>query len=275
MLLTNVNGSAVEVMTIGIVSLACFNAAGVPRVMIRSLKGSDVVSSAPMRRTRSACCAPAASGHAAAAPPSSDMNWRRLRSSMGSPSDPPGQLSAGSGCTGSARRSFGADLNRWQGARPGLGESLADRSGNSAVAEPSHVRRLACEHAGLSGRGRSRVTCNGGGPISDRGPPFQLTLHVTAGHRSAGTARRSSVLEASDLSVEQVRFPVLFLQNMERDLLGDENRRDLRRFPAGGWLHNSAYFALRHHWYFATLTSAYGCPKNRTQLCKVPVSQHV
>jgi hypothetical protein len=50
-----------------------------------------------------------------------------------------------------------------EGARPGLGESLADRGGDSAVAEPSHVRRLACEHAGLSGRGRSRVTCNGGG----------------------------------------------------------------------------------------------------------------
>jgi hypothetical protein len=30
---------------------------------------------------------------------------------------------------------LGADLNRWQGARPGLGESLADRGGDSAVAE--------------------------------------------------------------------------------------------------------------------------------------------
>ena len=114
MLLTNVNGSAVAVMTIGIVSLACLaaNAAGVPRVMIRSqfkrtssvassgkrserpsadrysttrfrpsicpssrnacrnaskfaaFKGRDVVSSTPMRWTRSACCARAASGHA-------------------------------------------------------------------------------------------------------------------------------------------------------------------------------------------------------------------
>jgi hypothetical protein len=67
---------------------------------------------------------------------------------------------------------LGADLNRWQGARPGLGESLADRGGDSAVAEPSHVRRLACEHAGLSGRGRSRVTCNGGGPIVIEAPRF-------------------------------------------------------------------------------------------------------
>ena len=32
-----------------------------------------------------ACCARAASGHATAAPLSSVMNWRRLRSSMGSP----------------------------------------------------------------------------------------------------------------------------------------------------------------------------------------------
>ena len=81
---------------------------------------------------------------------------------------------------------------------------------------------------------QSRVTCNGGGPISDRGPPFQLTLHVTAGHRSAGTSRRSSVLEAFDLSVEQARFPVLFPRNRGRYLLAGENRRDLRRFPAGG-----------------------------------------
>ncbi len=43
---------------------------------------------------------------------------------------------------------LGADLNRWQGARPGLGESLADRGGDSAVADPSHVRRLACERSG-------------------------------------------------------------------------------------------------------------------------------
>jgi hypothetical protein len=30
------------------------------------------------------------------------------------------------------RQVLGADLNRWQGARPGLGESLADRGGDSA-----------------------------------------------------------------------------------------------------------------------------------------------
>jgi hypothetical protein len=83
------------------------------------------------------------------------------------------------------------------------------------------------------------VTCNGGGADSDRGPPFQLTLHVTAGRRSTGTARRRSVLEASDLSVEQARFLVLFPQNRGRYLLAGENRRDLRRFPAGGWYHNS------------------------------------
>jgi hypothetical protein len=63
-------------------------------------------------------------------------------------------------------------------------------------------------------------------------------VNVTAGHRSAGTSRRRSVLEASDLSVEQARFPVLFPRNVERDLVADENRRDLRRFPAGGRLHS-------------------------------------
>src|SRR5262245_3060402 len=35
-----------------------------------------------------ACCARAATGHAVAAPPSSVMNWRRLRSSMGSSPEP-------------------------------------------------------------------------------------------------------------------------------------------------------------------------------------------
>jgi hypothetical protein len=38
-----------------------------------------------MRRIRSPCYARAASGHVAPAPPSSDMNWRRLMSGMGSP----------------------------------------------------------------------------------------------------------------------------------------------------------------------------------------------
>ena len=69
-------------------------------------------------------------------------------------------------------------------------------------------------------------------------PPFQLTLHVTAGHRSAGTSRRNSILEASDLIVEQARFPVLFPRNVERDPVAGENRRDLNRFSEGGMGHN-------------------------------------
>jgi hypothetical protein len=177
------------------------------------------------------CCALAASGHAVAAPPISVMNSRRLMSDTGRPR--PGVNTNGRFDEPATGRTAGP----W-----GRPESLAGRAprrgGDSAVAEPSHVRRLACEHAGLSGRGRSRVTCNGGAD-SDRGPPFQLTLHVTAGHRSAGTSRRRSVLEASDLRVEQARFLVLFPRNVERDLVADENRRDLRRFHAGGWLHNS------------------------------------
>jgi hypothetical protein len=40
-----------------------------------------------MRRIRSACCARTPNGHAAA-PPSSLMNWRRLRSNMGSSLEP-------------------------------------------------------------------------------------------------------------------------------------------------------------------------------------------
>jgi hypothetical protein len=50
--------------------------------------GSGKVPSTPTRTFFSGCCAPAASGHAPTAPPSSMMNWRRLRSSMGSSPEP-------------------------------------------------------------------------------------------------------------------------------------------------------------------------------------------
>jgi hypothetical protein len=82
---------------------------------------------------------------------------------------------------------------------------------------------------------RSQFGPRGRDTTSDRGPPFQLTLHVTAGHRSAGTSRRRSVLEASDLSVEQARFPVLFARNVEPHRVSFENRRDLGEFLTGGW----------------------------------------
>src|SRR5262249_33015632 len=59
----------------------------------RPSRSSPTPISSPMRRTRSPCCARAASGHAAA-PPSSVINWRRLRSSMGSP---PGSRAASTG----------------------------------------------------------------------------------------------------------------------------------------------------------------------------------
>jgi hypothetical protein len=62
--------------------------------------------SIPMRQTLPNCCARTASGQAAA-PPTRVMNSRRLRSSMGSSPNPLCQLSAGSGCSGSARRSLG------------------------------------------------------------------------------------------------------------------------------------------------------------------------
>ena len=42
----------------------------------------------PIVGSFTACCARAASGHVAAVPPSSEMNWRRLMSSMGSPPKP-------------------------------------------------------------------------------------------------------------------------------------------------------------------------------------------
>jgi len=97
----------------------------------------------------------------------------------------------------------GASLgNRWQGARPGLGESLADRGGDSAVADPSHVRRLACERPGLSGRGRPRVTCNGGGPMVIEAP---VSTHVT---RNGGAPQRRHLAKQVGLgSVRSGRRP--------------------------------------------------------------------
>jgi hypothetical protein len=73
---------------------------------------------------RSGCCARAASGHVAAALPSRVMNWRRLRSSMGSPpgtrraSLPQAQdaLEAPAGPWGSLNRS---EIAAWGG--PGVG----------------------------------------------------------------------------------------------------------------------------------------------------------
>src|SRR5262245_16127601 len=48
-----------------------------------SMSGERLLSSPITGNAR--CCALAANGNAAAAPPSSEMNWRRLTSSMGSP----------------------------------------------------------------------------------------------------------------------------------------------------------------------------------------------
>jgi hypothetical protein len=57
-------------------------------------------------RTGPARVGPLAGLHAVATPPSSVRNWRRLRSSMGSPSEPAGPAYRGLGCPGSARRSL-------------------------------------------------------------------------------------------------------------------------------------------------------------------------
>jgi hypothetical protein len=36
-------------------------------------------------------------------------------------------------------------------------------------------------------------------------------------------------------AIDEAQFPVLFPRNVERDLVADENRRDLSRFLTGGW----------------------------------------
>jgi hypothetical protein len=67
-----------------------------------------------MRRIRSRCCALAAVGQTddAAAPPSSVMNWRRLRSSMGSPSEPAVPAYSSPRMPRKRPQVLGVDLNR-------------------------------------------------------------------------------------------------------------------------------------------------------------------
>ena len=66
----------------------------------------------PGRRLRR--CARAASGHAAAAPPSSVMNWRRLRSSMGSSPEPAVPAYRRLRMPRKRPQVLGADLNRFE-----------------------------------------------------------------------------------------------------------------------------------------------------------------
>jgi hypothetical protein len=100
------------------------------------------------------CCARAASGHAAALA-SSVMNWRRLGSGMGSPPGKPlCQLSAGSGCTGSAESPW--DLNRSESRRWAIG--FRARTGKSPDRKTAGCR---APTSGRSRRDRPKI-----GPIS-------------------------------------------------------------------------------------------------------------
>jgi len=48
-------------------------------------------------------------------------------------------------------------------------------------------------------------------------------------------AVRLKGLRIAPSGIDQVQFPVLFPRNVERDLVADENRRDLGLFLTGGW----------------------------------------
>jgi hypothetical protein len=62
-----------------------------------------------------------------------------------------------------------------------------------------------------------------------------------AGGRYAQAAAITKMLMGGGTAAatKSAQFPVLFPRNGERDRVRDENRRDLRRFLTGGWLHNS------------------------------------
>jgi hypothetical protein len=52
---------------------------------------------------------------------------------------------------------------------------------------------------------------------------------------SLPAAVRLNDLRIVPSGIDEAQFPVLFPRNVERDLVADENRRDLRRFLTGGW----------------------------------------
>jgi hypothetical protein len=66
------------------------------------------------------CCALAASGHAAAAPPSSVMNWRRLRSGMGSSPEPAVPAYRRLRMARKRPQVLGVDLNRSESSQAGV-----------------------------------------------------------------------------------------------------------------------------------------------------------
>jgi hypothetical protein len=87
-------------------------------------------------------CARAASGQAAAAPPSSVMNWRRLRSSMGSPPEPAVAAYRGSGCAGSGWSISGTASAISVEQLAGRHERRSTRIGRSERLRPGATSRL-------------------------------------------------------------------------------------------------------------------------------------
>jgi hypothetical protein len=61
--------------------------------------------------------------------------------------------------------------------------------------------------------------------------------HIAAHHAPCElpAAVRLNDLRIVPSGIDQVQFPVLFPRNLERELVADENRRDLGLFLTGGW----------------------------------------
>src|SRR5262249_1470650 len=82
-----------------------------PRACHSGSSAAKMLTSTPMRRMRSRCCARAVSGHAAA-PPSSVTNSRLVAWTMGSPSEPAVPAYRTLRLPGRYPQVLGADLNR-------------------------------------------------------------------------------------------------------------------------------------------------------------------
>ena len=78
--------------------------------------------------------------------------------------------------------------------------------------------------------GRRGVLVFEGGVIA---PPCRGVGSTLPPPASLPAAVRLNDLRIVPSGVNQAQFPVFFPRNVERDLVADENRRDLRRFLAG------------------------------------------
>jgi hypothetical protein len=90
---------------------------------------------------------------------------------------------------------------------------------------------VSATHSWKNQGGRRGVLVFEGGVIA---PPCQGIRSTLLPPASLPAAVRLNDLRIVPSGANQAEFRALFPRNVERDLVADENRRDLNRFPLGG-----------------------------------------